>query len=67
MTPQELFTPPGPLDSLFAATTAEQSALATSGVARAGKHALTASRWHPRINDLDLPEEALATLAGDQV
>jgi hypothetical protein len=54
------------VDSLFAAPPPDESAAPVAGFPLAGHEMLRAGRWHPRIHDLDLPEEALATLAWDQ-
>jgi photosystem II stability/assembly factor-like uncharacterized protein len=60
-------TSPRLLDSLFAATTQEEPARAVSEVPPVRHAASSDGRWQPLRNDLDLMEQAIATLAWKEI
>jgi hypothetical protein len=58
---------PGLLDSLFAATTGEKPVRAVSEVPAVRHVTASDGRWQPPRDDLDLLEQALATLAWKEI
>jgi hypothetical protein len=65
--PNELLIPSAVVTSEFAALLPDESAAPAAGMSLFRHEVWSAGPWYPRIHDLDILEEALATLAWNQV